>query len=221
MEFDPEVHHRRSIRLREFDYSQPGAYFVTLCAFNKECLFGQVVDGQMRMNAMGEIVHEEWFRSGRIRLEIELGAFVVMPNHIHGIVRIVGAHGVRPNVGANGVCPITHGVRPNVGANGVCPPAATAGGRAKEGERRSPLPMRPRSVASFVAGFKSATTRRMRELHATICRSVWQRNYYEHIVRNERELSQIREYIATNPLRWAFDRENPEADRPGDETPWT
>jgi putative transposase len=203
MEFDPEVHHRRSIRLREFDYSQPGAYFVTLCASNKECLFGQVVDGQMRMNAIGEIVHEEWFRSGRIRLEIELDAFVVMPNHIHGIVRIVGAHGVRPNVGANGVCPIGDDIRP------------------KEGERRSPLPMRPRSVASFVAGFKSATTRRIRELRATMCRSVWQRNYYEHIVRNERELSQIREYIATNPLRWAFDRENPEADRPGDETPWT
>ena len=89
MKFDPEIHHHRSIRLPGYDYSQPGTYFLTLCAFNKQSLLGQVVEGQMLLNEIGQMVHAEWFRTTQIRREIELDTFVVMPNHLHGIVRIV------------------------------------------------------------------------------------------------------------------------------------
>ncbi len=139
MTFDPTRHHRRSIRLRGYDYSRPGAYFVTICAFSKQCLFGEIVDGKMRRNAIGELVHAEWFRSSAVRKEMQLDDFVVMPNHVHGIVRIVGADGVRP-LGA--------GTAGNGGAHGMGP----------GGTRRVPL-RRRRSLASFVAGFKSVATR--------------------------------------------------------------
>jgi len=90
--YDPSRHRRRSIRLRGYDYTQPGAYFVTICTHNREPLFGKVVAGEMVLNAWGRIVREEWFRSAEIRAEIELfpDEFVVMPNHIHGIIWIVG-----------------------------------------------------------------------------------------------------------------------------------
>ncbi len=88
MRYDPDKHHRRSIRLKGYDYRWAGAYFVTVCTHNRECLLGEIVDGQMRLNELGEIVWEEWFRSAEIRQEIELmpDEFVVMPNHVHGII---------------------------------------------------------------------------------------------------------------------------------------
>jgi putative transposase len=102
MKFDPRKHQRRSIRLKGYDYAQPGAYFVTLCAWQREDLFGAVVNGEMHLNPLGQIVHDEWLRSMGIRQEIRLyeDEFVVMPNHLHGIVWIVdtvGADGVRPD----------------------------------------------------------------------------------------------------------------------------
>ncbi len=175
MPYDPARHHRRSIRLKGYDYTQPGAYFITICTHDRACLFGEVVEGQMRLNDLGQVVKEEWFRSAEIRKEIRLFAdeFVVMPNHIHGIVWIV-EHG---NVGI-------------VGAHGRAPP------------QHLPLHRAPRSLGSFVAGFKSATTRRINEIRQTPRAPVWQRNYYEHIIRNEDALHRIRQYIAANPLRW-------------------
>ena len=109
MNFDPKICHRHSIRLLGYDYSQAGGYYVTIVTLRRECLFGNVAGGEMQVNELGEIVQEEWFRSARIRKEIHLfeDEFVVMPNHIHGIVWIdpdaVGADGVRPDVkaGAN------------------------------------------------------------------------------------------------------------------------
>ena len=86
--------HRRSICLKGYDYRQAGTYFVTLCTYNRECLFGEVVDGEMHLNELGQIVHEEWLRSADIRPEMVLDAFVVMPNHLHGIIIITDA----PNV---------------------------------------------------------------------------------------------------------------------------
>ncbi len=99
MKFNPDIHNRRSIRLTEYDYTQAGAYFVTICAWDRESLFGETSNGEMVLNGCGEIVRDEWFRSAVIRKEIILDEFIVMPNHIHGIVIItdtVGAHGVRP-----------------------------------------------------------------------------------------------------------------------------
>ena len=174
MTYDPATHNRRSIRLREYDYAQAGAYFVTICTQHRECLFGEIVDGRARLNAPGEVVAAEWSRSARIRREIELDSFVVMPNHVHGIVviRDVGAHGRAP----------------------LLP---------------SPPYRPPRSLGSFVAGFKSAATKRINAIRGTPGLPVWQRNYYEHVIRNEDDLDRVRRYIAENPLRWEEDPENP------------
>lgn len=91
MRFNPKRHHRRSIRLPGRDYSETGAYFLTICAWDKECLFGEIVNGEMRLNEVGQIAAEEWSRSAEIRREIELDAWIVMPNHLHGIVMVIDA----------------------------------------------------------------------------------------------------------------------------------
>jgi REP element-mobilizing transposase RayT len=174
MKYDPNTHHRRSVRLPAYDYTQPGAYFVTVVTHQRQCLFGEIVDGRVMANAYGEAVAQEWLRSTQMRREIQLDAFVVMPNHIHGIV--------------------TMGDQPIVGAHG-----------------RAPLQLHrpPRSLGSFVAGFKSAMTRRVNEVRGTPRLPVWQRNYYEHVIRNEEELDRVRQYIVDNPTRWEQDPENP------------
>ena len=202
--YDPTRHHRRSIRLRGYDYAQPGGYFVTICTYNREPLFGHVENGEMVLNEYGEMVRDEWFRSAEIRGEIELfpDEFVVMPNHIHGIVWIVKTD-EPAGYGEN--------ARPTVGAHGRAPTVVRATGR-------SPLqipPARPRgpaarSLGSFVAGLKSAVTKRINEIRGTPGAPVWQRNYYEHVIRNDDALNRIRAYIETNPLRWMLDRENPQ-----------
>src|SRR4030065_1550792 len=113
--FDPQIHHRRSIRLTGYDYSQPGAYFITLVTYQRDGLFGDLIDGEMQCSALGKIAHDEWMRSIGIRKEITLheDEFVIMPNHLHGIVWIVGL------VGADGVRPIG-GVRPNDRGDPIC-----------------------------------------------------------------------------------------------------
>jgi len=184
MPYDPFKHHRRSIRLRGYDYTQAGAYFVTIVARNRECLFGAVVDGVMHVNACGEIVVEEWLRSAEIRKEIELDEWVVMPNHLHGIVVIVSDGDVAvPDVGAHGRAPL----------------------------QVSPMPLYcpAKSLGSFIAGFKSAVTKRINETRGTPGIPVWHRNYFEHIIRNEKSLNAIRAYIVGNPANWAHDEENP------------
>jgi len=86
MQYDPKIHQRRSVRLHDYDYSSPGAYYVTICTEGKSFLFGRVVDGQMHRNNYGDVAQEEWFRSGKLRHDVVLDAFIVMPNHIHGII---------------------------------------------------------------------------------------------------------------------------------------
>ena len=188
--YDPERHHRRSIRLPGFDYTRPGAYCVTICTHQRECTLGQIEDGKMILNIYGQIAHEEWVRSAVIRHEIQLDEFIVMPNHLHGIVIITDdASGATHSVGAHGF----------VGATG-----------------RSPLRMQtmrpgppPKSLGSFIAGFKSAATQRINALRGTPGLPVWQHNYYEHVIRNEDEWNEIRTYIAENPLKWELDENHP------------
>jgi putative transposase len=178
--FDPDKYHRRSVRLQGYDYSQPGAYFVTICTHGQECIFGYVIDDLMELSPYGEMVWQTW-RGLPERFErVELDQFVVMPNHVHGIVVITP-----PNVGA-----IQVGVIHEL-------PLQTQ-------RRRMLLPR-------VVGYFKMNASKAINELRGTPGTPVWQRNYYEHIVRNERELRAIREYILDNPLNWQLDRENPHA----------
>jgi len=184
MTIRPEARRRRSIRLQDYDYGLAGAYFITIVTKDRKCLFGEIADGEMRINDCGKIVQDEWEKSAQIREEIELDAFVVMPNHIHAIVII------------------TEGA-----------------GRATG---RSPLQSGPakRSLGAFVGGFKSVVTRSINESRGSPGTAVWQRNYFEHIIRDENSLHRIREYILNNPSRWEFDRENPAALKPESEYSW-
>ena len=156
-------YHRRSIRLKGYDYSQKGVYFIIVCAHKQQCLFGDIVNGKTHLNKYGRIVKEQWLLSSEVRSEIELDVFVIMPNHFHGIVIISNTN--------------------TVGANG-----------------RSPLQMKPRSLSSLMAGFKSSVTSRINHWRNMPSVPVWQRSYYEHIIRSEDELNSIREYIINNPL---------------------
>jgi putative transposase len=183
MIYAPQKHHRRSLRLEDYNYAHSGAYFITIVAQNRQCIFGEVVNGKIELNQFGHILAEEWEKSESIRQEIELDAFVVMPNHIHGIVIM------NSDVGATG---------------------------------RSPSPSGPpkRSLGAFVGGFKSAVTTRINQFRGTPGAAIWQRNYYEHVIRNEESLNRIRQYIVDNPTRWSFDPENPTAISPEPKDAW-
>jgi putative transposase len=204
MKYNPEVHHRRSIRLKGYDYTQPGAYFVTICTYQRAEIFGSVINGEMKLSALGEIVQAEWRRSAEIRKEIQIfdDEFVVMPNHLHGINWIVdvGADAVRPETEkAHAMRPYVTDVRPH---NERTLSAPTQNRDA----HRASLRRTPRSLGSFIAGFKaSVTSRARRELNMV---GIWQRNYYEHIIRNDRELHNISWYIVNNPINWQLDRDN-------------
>ena len=213
MKYDPQKHHRRSIRLTGYDYAKPGAYFVTLVTFQRQELFGQIVGGQIRLTPLGEIVQQEWIRSNQIRQEIELhdDEIVIMPNHLHGLVWLidvvgVGADGVR----SGGAYPDA-GIHPTPANPGAyhAPLHSHDNGVGADGVRSDVLRRERQSLASFVAAFKaSVTSRARRELDAW---NIWQRNYYEHIIRNDAELPQIRTYIQTNLLRWDADQLHPSA----------
>nr|BAL58065.1 hypothetical conserved protein [uncultured Chloroflexota bacterium] len=188
--YDPARHHRRSIRLKGYDYTQPGAYFITIVTHERAHLFGAVVDGVMRLNAWGEIVREEWFKTAQIRPYVRLydEEFVVMPNHVHGIIWIVD-----DDVGAR-----------RRRCRGTAPPCPDPDHVEQFGK---PV---PGSIPTIVRAFKSAVTHRINALQNTPGAPVWQRNYYEHIIRDERALHAIRQYIIENPLRWHLDTHNPE-----------
>ncbi len=174
MPYDARFHHRRSVRLPEYDYSSPGSYYVTVCTHDTFHLFGRILNGQMRRSARGEIAHREWFRFAELRQDVTLDAFIVMPNHVHGIIVI--RRGIPPTRDA---------------------PTVERLGKLVAG-----------SLPILVRAYKSAVTKRVNEFANTLASPVWQRNYYEHVIRDEEELNRIREYIMTNPLRWGSDRYN-------------
>jgi putative transposase len=206
VKYNPEKHHRRSLRLKGYDYSSPGAYFITICTHQRECLFGEIVDGEMQLNELGQIAAHEWARSADIRQEIEFDAWVVMPNHIHGIVMINAIDRDADDVNrANCHSPLP--VRANchspvqVGANGNSP---------MHSPMHPPMKMKSCSLSSFVTGFKSATTKQINIHRNTWKIPVWQRNYYEHIIRNEEALQHIRRYVHNNPIVWQQDQLHPD-----------
>ena len=164
MNFDTEIHHRRTIRLKGYDYSQQGYYFVTICTQNYENLFGDVIDGKMILNDSGLMVEKLWEELPLFYSDIVCDKFVIMPNHIHGIILI------------------------------------------KETTRLS--------LSDIVQRVKSLTTKKYidnvkQKNWNPFNKRLWQRNYYEHIIRDKNELHNIRNYIVNNPLKWELDRENP------------
>jgi len=207
MPYNPKIHCRRSIRLPNYDYSRSGAYFVTICVQGRSCLFGHVVDGEMRLNEAGVMLNRWYNELMRKFDDIACDAWVCMPNHVHFIVINTG-HACPHNdsVGADlRVRPALH-ARPNMGEHVV---SVEMGEHVGEGEHvGSPL----RRVVQW---FKTMSTNeyiRSVKQHGwqPFFGRLWQRNYWEHIVRDESELNRIREYIATNPVRWEMDRLHPD-----------
>jgi REP element-mobilizing transposase RayT len=181
---------RRSIRLPEYDYASAGAYFITICTQGRADRFGEIAAGTLRLNACGQIVRDELARTSTVRPEMRLDAWVVMPNHVHFVIWIVGAYGSTPDAMTRG----DTGAYIHAGAYINTPPPKT-------GAFRSPS----RTVGAMVRGFKSATTTRINAMRGTPGVSVWQRNYHEHIIRDPGEMARIRRYVAQNPSRWADD----------------
>jgi putative transposase len=223
MTYNPDIHHRRSIRLQGYDYSSAGAYFITMCTQNRECLFGNIIVGatpcgcpisppracpEMVLNQAGAMVQTVWDEIPIHYTRTEIDEFVVMPNHIHGII-VIGAVGATPCG-----CP-----DPGTGASGQN--NGQARGPGNNGQARGPAPTGKTGILSLgdiVHRFKTMTTKRyadgVKQLWwQSFAGKLWQRNYWEHIIRNEMELNRIREYIHDNPSQWESDRLNLHNDR--------
>ena len=304
----PDRDHHRPIRLPGYDYAQTGAYFVTICTSNRECLFGEIVAGEMRLNPAGVIVSNEWKKTAELRGGIRLGEWVVMPNHFHGIVVIDGdgwgmGSGTARRAPTEGDGGVSRGTAcralargdgwgtdtgtarractrgdgdgwgtdtgtarraPTEGDGGVgrgtaCRALARGDGdgwgmdtgtarRAStrgDGDgwgtdtgtaRRAPTegdggvgrgtacralargdaPTAEQfgkpvsgSIPTIIRSFKSAASKGINQMRGTPGATVWQRNYYEHVIRSEASMQRIREYIINNPLQWDMDRDNP------------
>ena len=203
MQYDPGRHHRRSIRLPGYEYSRPGAYFITVCTRGRQCILGDVVDGEMSLNKAGRAVRAAWRDLPNHYPHIELDAFVVMPNHVHAIIVLVDetAHA---DVGA--------GFASNATEGGPETPSYRPGNSAYERKpAHSHDHVRRHGLPEIVRGFKTFVARCINRTRGTPGRPVWQRNYYEHIIRNDREWNAVRLYIRDNPQHWDLDRENPDA----------
>ncbi len=196
VKFDPKKHHRRSIRLRGYDYSQAGAYYITIVTWRRDFLFGDIVNQEMELSRYGEIVQKWW---GEIPIHfpnVETGAFVIMPNHVHGIIFILERRGTVSVPEDNDAKEIfqDNKTSPNL-QGGETPPL-----------RVIQVP----TLGQVVAYFKYQSTKEMNTVeNAGTVTKFWQRNYYEHVIRNENDLQNKTDYIETNPLLWDEDDENP------------
>ena len=187
MTFNPKIHHRKSIRLKKYDYAKEGLYFITICCQDRAHLFGEIINGEMILNSYGEIAHEEWLQTEKIRTNCILHEFIIMPDHIHGIIEITSNQGEKELIG----------------------------------KFHSPS----QTIGSFIRGFKIATIKKIKEkiLFENLCTGelqfaptteyikkiyfkIWQRNYYEHIIRDENSNDRISQYIINNPKKWEQDK---------------
>lgn len=176
MPYNPDIHHRRSIRLKDYNYAQTGLYFVTICTENRECLFGNIVGAgskpaltalaQITLNPLGDIVQNTWLDLINHNKNIKLHDFIIMPNHVHGIIEII-----HPDCDWTGLEPA---------------PTIT-------------------KLPEIIRQFKTFSARRINQMRNTAGIPVWQRNYHEHIIRDETSYLKIAEYIQTNPQKWLDD----------------
>jgi REP element-mobilizing transposase RayT len=186
MPYNPNIHHRNSIRLKGYDYSQAGLYFITICVQDRLCLFGKIVDGEMILNDAGRMVENEWLKLPQRFANIELHEFVVMPNHFHAIMEIA------------------------VGATLVVAPNETTAPN-EFGQPQGIAPTKPKTIGDMVGAFQSIVTveyiRGVKQLGwKTFNGKLWQRNYWEHIIRDNQSYQRISTYIINNPKNWKDDK---------------
>jgi REP element-mobilizing transposase RayT len=234
--YNPAIHHRRSIRLKGYDYSQAGLYFITICVQDKICLFGKVINGKMELNEAGKIAVSCWLDIPVHFPNVTLHEYVVMPNHIHGIIELsgtsVGAKDISPanrtgnetfgiatknishetgienetfGIGAKNISPISHETgTPDNGAKNISPqPPESSKSESSKSESSKPRGT-SQTIGSIVRGFKIGVTKWMRQ--NSNVHHVWQRDYYEHIIRDELSYIRIARYIIDNPEKWKGDK---------------
>jgi REP element-mobilizing transposase RayT len=202
MKFDPLKHNRRSTRLQGYDYTQPGAYFVTLVTWQRYCLFGEIVHGMMQLNPIGKIIQSEWQRLPRHFHNIRLDAFMVMPNHVHGTIVIESVATRQPPY------EIPDSNHPMPDQMNDCPDGSPLPSRSPLQTTLPNGPM-PNSLGAMIGQFKSRATKRIWSLPGMDHCPIWQRNYYEHIVRDDQDFINIWNYIDTNPQEWQEDQLHP------------
>ncbi|MEM1293458.1 MAG: transposase [Cyanobacteria bacterium P01_H01_bin.162] len=182
MPYNPDKHRRRSLRLPHYDYASPGAYFITICTYQRQCLFGEIRDGVMKLNKFGEVARDCWQAIPDHFAHVQLDAFVVMPNHIHGIIVITD----NTRRGTAMPCPYPTPQKRQFGES------------------------IPGSLPTIIGAYKSAVTKRINAARKVRGISIWQRNYYEHIIRNDIALDRIRRYVQNNPASWQADQLHPD-----------
>jgi putative transposase len=177
----PRESKRKSLRLSGYDYSQAGAYFVTICTNGRKSLFGRVVDDEIYLTEPGKIVYRGWQELNFKYPTIQLDYFTVMPNHVHGIILLVGAGSPRPEITSMQL-----------------------------GGETPPLQKNP-NLSTIIGYFKYQSTKQINAARRTPAAIIWQRGFYGHVIRDDESLNRIHDYIVTNPKRWQIDRENPTA----------
>jgi putative transposase len=176
--YKPDIHHRRSIRLKGYDYSQAGLYFITICTHERACLFGNIIHNtlsEMKLNDAGKFADECWRAIPQHFPNVILHAYIIMPNHIHGIIEL----------NWNGM---------NVGSNNYSP----------QPPPQQPFASPSKTIGSVIRGFKIGVTKWFQQ--NTCIKSVWQRNYYEIIIRDAQSHQYITDYIISNPVKWKNDK---------------
>ena len=187
MPFNPnDKHHRRSIRLKEYNYAGDGLYFVTICVEGMKCVFGEVKNDEIVLSKIGEVIKEEWLRTPSIRPYVQLGEFMVMPNHFHGIIQLY------------------HNGAMSTNSRGVLRESRGAVFRAQKGVQQHAPTLQPHSLGLIINGFKATVTNKVR-YDIGFKSFAWQRNYYEHIIRNEKDHQNSIAYITGNPMKWSQD----------------
>ena len=203
MKYNPAKHHRRSIRLKGYDYTSPGSYFVTICVQDRECVLSEVMDGEMQLSDWGRIAAESWAWLGEQYSYVTVDAWVVMPNHTHAIITIHDDH----RRGRSRTAPTTR-TAPGTGGSRTAPtataPTATAPTATTPTTKCKPL-------GRLVGAFKTVSTKHINQMRDTSGARFWQRNYWEHIIRNETAYRRIYRYTENNPARWEDDQLHPDA----------
>lgn len=171
-----------SARLKDWDYSRYGYYFVTICTKDKQCFFGNIEGDRMQLSEIGKIAAEEWHNTGKVREKVKLDEWVIMPNHLHGIVIIQNDDKNVETYGHTSQKPYI--------------PSGDAFNAS----------LRKTNLSNIIRGFKSASTKKI--LKKGFANFAWQSRFYDHIIRNEKELHEVRQYIVNNPLSWHLDEEN-------------
>ena len=199
MPYNKNIHHRRSIRLKGYDYSQAGLYFITICLQDRKCLFGEIENGEMILNEFGMMAYQQWEKLPERFTNMVLDVFQIMPNHMHGIIMLTDT------VGA------TLAVAPDDNTNTENDAVAHDDSIVAIGAGASPAPTNTKTVGDIVGAYKSLVANNCLEIFkqkypGEIMGKLWQRNYYEHIIRDEQSYQRISDYIINNPKNWKDDK---------------